>query len=87
VVAGVNDTGSFLWRPSSGLSLRMRAGDPAPATAEGVVLAGFGATYPNTAGQFAYLSRIAGPGVDEENDSILYGPSGSGALALLAREG
>jgi len=87
VVTDLNDSGSFHWSADSGLSLRIRAGDPAPATEPGVAFAGAGGAYPNAAGRFAYLSRIVGPGVDEASDSVLYGPGAAGSLVLLAREG
>jgi len=87
VIAGENDSASFHWDREGGLAMRVRAGDPAPATPPGVVFAGPGTAYPNDAGNFAYLTWLAGPGVGEDDDSALYGPGASGELVLLAREG
>jgi hypothetical protein len=87
VVAGQDDVGTFTWDPESGLALRVRAGDPAPGTPPGVVFHYWNDVYPNAAGDFAYRAYLTGPGVSNANDMALFGPTGSGGLTLLAREG
>ena len=81
-----NDYACFRWDPQGGLSMLLRAGDPAPGM-PGVAIAWPDACYPNDADDVAYLTWLAGPGVDEGNDSALYGTAASGVLDLLAREG
>jgi hypothetical protein len=87
VIMDEDDSANFHWDPAGALTMRVRAGDPAPGTPPGVIFAWEGTAYPNAAGDFAYLSWLAGPGVGEGNDSALYGPDASGDLVLLAREG
>lgn len=88
VVPGQNDAASFSWDPQSGLSIRVRAGDPAPGTQPGVVIGSWpdAWVHPNDAGDVAQLALLTGPGVSDANDTALYGPS-AGGLALVAREG
>jgi hypothetical protein len=87
VVEGLDDGAVFAWDSEAGLAMRLRDGDPAPGTPPGVVFASIGTPYPNDAGNFAYLTFLAGPGVDAGNNHALYGPDAAGALVLLAREG
>ncbi|HVH17675.1 MAG TPA: choice-of-anchor tandem repeat NxxGxxAF-containing protein [Myxococcota bacterium] len=84
-----NDSASFTWDPEGGVAMHLRGGDPAPGTPPGVVLSSwYGAPVGlNAAGDIARLASLTGPGVDDTNDTALYGPSSSGALSLIAREG
>ena len=84
-VTDENGNASFRWDAEGGLTLLVRSGDPAPGTAPGVVYDGPGTPLLNDAGQFAFLTQLVGPGVSDDNRSALYGPNGSGDLALLAR--
>ena len=87
-VTSANNSG--IWSEGSGsLTLVARMGDPAPGTPSGVNYSNF--TSPNTpllngAGQTAFLADLAGSGVTTTNDRGIWS-EGSGALALVAREG
>jgi len=88
VIVAQNDSGAFTWDAAYGIALRYRAGEPAPEMPPGVVIASdSSSTFPNSAGDIAFLTRLAGEGVTEDNDSALYAPDASGDLVLLAREG
>ena len=87
VVEGENDSASFVWDPDAGLSMQARTGDPAPATAPGVVLLR-PYVYPSDGGGSACWTALGGPGVTEGEDSALYATDASGSLVkMLAREG
>jgi len=85
VIPEQNDEALFLWDPDAGLSMLVRRGDPAPLLPEGVVMTNPSASLGD--GAIAYGAWLAGPGVDESNDSVLYAKDSSGAFVLLAREG
>ncbi len=80
--------GGGIWAgPADGLELVARAGDQAPGLPNGVLFSFF-PTDPviNDAGQTAFTSNLTGAGVNSSKDWSLFS-EGSGALALLAREG
>ena len=80
--------GGGIWAgPADGLQLVARAGDQAPGLPEGVLFSFF-PTDPviNDAGQTAFTANLTGAGVNNSNGWSLFS-DGSGALALLAREG
>jgi hypothetical protein len=86
VIENQNDFASFFWDPVAGLSMGLRRGDPAPQMPQGVVLSSV-ASYLGDAGRLAYVVSLAGPGVNDANDTALYATNASGAVVLLATEG
>ena len=95
---GIDDSNSeSIWSEGSGtLKLVARDGDPAPGFPAGVTFGpdtgvpgergSFGTIVNiNSAGQTLFDAKIAGPGIDFENDDVLWS-EGSGTLAALAIE-
>lgn len=62
------------------------SGDQAPGADEGVTFTTFGAPVVNDAGQTAFRGVVTGTGVTVDDDSGVWS-EGSGAFALVAREG
>jgi len=88
---GVDSTNSnaFYSEAPTSLGLVARTGDPAPGTAAGVTFSVFDSTDSpvlNGAGQTAFLSILAGTGVDSTNDRGIFSEAG-GTLGLVARAG
>jgi len=87
--AGVDFTNdNAIYSEASGtLAQLAREGDQAPDAGDGVVFSDFfGELALNDRGQAAFLSSLAGTGVDSTNDRGIYS-EGSGALAQVVREG
>lgn len=84
-VIAENSVALFLRDPDAGLSMLLRSGDQAPLMPEGVVVIHPGASLAD--GAIAYSAWLAGPGVTDANDTVLYAKDASGALVVLAREG
>lgn len=73
---------------SGSLNKVVATGDQAPNDAVGVEFSGFDGVLVefNASGQFAFLSRVLGPGVNSDNQSRLYKSTPTG-LTEIAREG
>ncbi len=88
--SGVNSTNSRgIFSQSGGvLGLVARAGDPAPDTDPGLRFGDMSGAFPvlSNAGATAFLTNLAGAGVDASNGNAIYFNSG-GNLQLVARTG
>lgn len=77
--------------PAVGTPLALTAvatsGSPAPGTAPGVTFLTPGLASIDAAGGTSFRAGLAGVGVDASNDLGIWGPDGSGGLALVARRG
>ena len=86
--AGVTpDNSSAVLSGTAAMMVRVaRKGDPAPGTPAGVNLSGLIKPTINEAGQTAFLALLVGAGVNLSNSLGIFS-EGSGALALVARNG
>lgn len=83
-----NGSGIFLEDHGS-LAIIAREGDPAPGTLPDVVFEELYASplVLNDAAQIAFIARVEGPSVDDENNDGLWATGPDGVLRLVAREG
>jgi hypothetical protein len=93
VTTGLNDRGIFIER-RAGLAMVARTGDEAPGTSEGVVFANCDQTrgnhfspVVNERGQVAFLSCLAGPGINDTNDLGLFAVTPERDLVKVAQTG
>jgi hypothetical protein len=93
VVSGENDRGIFIER-RAGLAMIARTGDAAPGAGEDVVFANcdttrgdFFSPVVNERGQVAFLSCLAGPGIDETNNLGLFAVTPERDLIKIAQTG
>jgi hypothetical protein len=88
-VATATDWGIWVADGPGDITLRHRAGQPAPDTTPGAVFGSFDTPALNGAGELAFVGSLEfGPGgVTNLSDGVIYGPDGTGGLRLLARVG
>ena len=98
-VGGLNSTTykSGIWREEidNGLTLVVRAGDPAPGVPLNLKFSNFfhssngdGNALPfNASGKVAIIGELSGPGIHSANDSGIWSEGMSSGLRLVAREG
>jgi len=80
-----NQRGLWSEAGGSGLGLVARHGEPAPGAGPGVVFSFLAPPVLNDAGQVAFRSEIAGPGIDASNGTGIWSQAGGSlALAILA---
>jgi hypothetical protein len=86
-VSGNNDRGVWADR-GAGLELVARTGSPAPGTEAGVNFAvRFSERVMNSRGEMAFVSALAGTGINFSNDTGIWSEGGGLGLRLVARNG
>ncbi|CAG0978404.1 hypothetical protein MYXO_01711 [Myxococcaceae bacterium] len=88
-VTTATDWGIWVASGPGEITLRHRAGEPAPDTTPGAVFGSFDTPVRSGSGELAFIGSLEfGPGgVTHLTDGVVYGPDGAGELRLLAREG
>jgi hypothetical protein len=73
--------------PGEPLTLRHLTGDPAPGTSPGVTFRALFLSDMNSSGELGFVGAVSGPGITDDNNEGIWGPDGTGGVALIAREG